>query len=265
MSWPKHLSIAFWMQTVPATFFGLLTIVLLATGVIPTYYLIATAIMWPLVCGLGIAVGYHRVFSHKTHKLPAWKENVLLFLGALAAQGGPVFWVAMHRGYHHPYADTERDLHSPVAHSKFYAFMGWIYKLNENNNTVNIKYSVDLLRKPNFVWFHHHSLKVLWITPIVIALFDWRLALTACCLTALIASMQDNIVNVYGHIKGWFGYRNFETKDNSQNNPLLGYLLWGQGWHNNHHADPKSYDFGSGVSGKWWEYDPCRLFLPLLK
>jgi stearoyl-CoA desaturase (delta-9 desaturase) len=51
----------------------------------------------------------------------------------------------------------------------------------------------------------------------------------------------------------------------SQNNFVLGYLGWGQGWHNNHHHDPKSYDFGTNISGKWWEFDPCRIFLPFLK
>jgi stearoyl-CoA desaturase (delta-9 desaturase) len=60
------------------------------------------------------------------------------------------------------------------------------------------------------------------------------------------------------------GYRNFETNDNSRNNVIFGYLGWGQGWHNNHHHDPKSFDFGTGVSGKWWEFDPCKIFLPFL-
>ena len=50
-----------------------------------------------------------------------------------------------------------------------------------------------------------------------------------------------------------------------QNNLILGYTAWGQGWHNNHHYDPKSFDFGKVVSGKWWEWDPVRIFIPFLK
>jgi stearoyl-CoA desaturase (delta-9 desaturase) len=80
-----------------------------------------------------------------------------------------------------------------------------------------------------------------------------------------IGSIQDNLVNVFGHSKGGIGYRNYETKDNSYNNLFLGYFAWGQGWHNNHHYDPKSFDFGKGVSGKWWEWDPCKIFTPLLR
>jgi len=259
----KNISKSFWFQFIPAIILGFITIACFILGLIPLYYLWFTFIMWILACGLGIAVGYHRVFSHKTHTLPKWKENILLFLGTLSGQGASIFWVALHRGYHHPHSDKEKDIHSPI-YGKMNAFIGWQYKVTEANNPVNIKYAVDLLRKPNHVWFHHHHLKVLWGVPLVIALLNWQLALSAFCLVAMIGVVQDNLVNVYGHSKGLIGYRNFELDDNSQNNMFLGYFAWGQGWHNNHHHDPKSFDFGTSVSGKWWEYDPCRIFLPLL-
>jgi fatty-acid desaturase len=259
-----NISKSFWIQFVPATILGFLTIVLLSIGIIPLYYLFFTFVMWVLVCGLGIAVGYHRVFSHRTHNLPTWKENIILFFATFAGQGGSIFWVALHRGYHHPYSDTARDLHSPVAYSKLSAFVGWFLKITENNNSVNLKYAVDLLRKPNHLWFNKNYHRILWGVPLLVALFNWQFALTAFCLVTFLGLLQDNTVNVYGHIKGWFGYRNFDTKDQSQNNIFLGYLCWGQGWHNNHHYAPGSYDFGKGVSGKWWELDPSKVFLPLL-
>jgi stearoyl-CoA desaturase (delta-9 desaturase) len=245
--------------------FGTITIGLLISGTIPLYYLFFTLIMWILVCGLGIAVGYHRVFSHRTHQLPMWKENIILFFAVFAGQGASIFWTALHRGYHHPHADTKLDYHSPIAYDKLTAFIGWYFKITESANLVKMKYAVDLLRKPNHVWFHKNYLKVLWGVPLIVALFNWQFALTAFCLVTMIGSLQDNLVNVFGHAEGWFGYRNFETKDKSQNNILLGYLAWGQGWHNNHHYDPKSYDFGKGVSGKWWEFDPCRIFILFLE
>ena len=260
----KSISKSFWFQFVPAILLGSITLVLLAIGMIPLYYLWATLVMWVLVCGLGIAVGYHRIFSHKTHVLPIWKENIILFLAVFAGQGASIFWTALHRGYHHPHSDTTKDLHSPFAYSKLNAFIGWQYKITEKTNPVSIKYAVDLVRKSNHIWFHNHHLKVLWGVPFVVALFNWQLALTAFCLVTMIGVVQDNLVNVFGHIKGLIGYRNFETKDNTQNNFILGYLAWGQGWHNNHHHDPKSFDFGSSLSGKWWEFDPCRIFKKLL-
>lgn len=261
----KDVSESFWFQFIPSMILGISTITMLVMGIIPLYYLIFTFIMWILVCGLGIAVGYHRVFSHKTHILPRWKENILLFFATFAGQGASIFWIALHRGYHHPYSDTEKDIHSPIAYSKWDAFAGWQYKLTENTNKVNLKYAVDLLRKSNHIWFHKHYLKVLWGVPILVAILNWHLALTAFCLVTFIGSLQDNLVNVFGHTKAFVGYRNFETNDNSQNNFMLGYFAWGQGWHNNHHYAPRSYDFGSGVSGKWWEWDPSTIFLPFIR
>lgn len=261
----RNISKSFWFQFLPSIFLGTLTIFLLLIGTINAYYLISTFIMWVLVSGLGIAVGYHRVFSHKTYTLPTWKENILLFLAAFAAQGASVFWVALHRGYHHSHTDKERDLHSPTIHGILHSFVGWQYQVTESSQPVHIKYAVDLLRKPNHLWFHRHQLKVLWGVPLLVAIFNWQLALTAFCLVSFIGVMQDNLVNVFGHLKGIIGYRNYSTDDNSHNNLILGYLAWGQGWHNNHHHAPASYDFGKGISNKWWEWDPCNIFKPFLK
>lgn len=261
----KNISKAFWFQALPAWVLGFITICLLIIGVIEPVYLILTFIMWVLACGLGIAVGYHRVFSHKTHKLPAWKENIIMFFAVFAGQGASIFWTALHRGYHHPYSDQPKDIHSPVIYGKWHAFAGWILTITESKNPVNIKYAVDLLRKPNHVWFHNHHLKILWGVPIIVGLiFGWKVALVAFWLPACIGSCQDNLVNVYGHTKGLFGYRNYNLPDNSHNNLILGYLAWGQGWHNNHHYAPMSFDFGKAVSGKWWEIDMCNIFKPFL-
>lgn len=265
MKFTQKISHSFWLQFVPAWIFGISTIYLLLVGTIPAYYLIATFIMWVLVCGLGIAVGYHRVFSHRTYTLPTWKENIILFFATFAGQGGSIFWAALHRGYHHPHSDTKIDIHSPIVHGKLHSFVGWYYFITESTNPVNIKYAVDLLRKKNHVFFHKHYLKILWMVPALVALVDWKLSLTGFWLVTLLGLTQDNLVNVFGHLKGYIGYRNFNTKDNSHNNFLLGYLAWGQGWHNNHHYDPKSYDFGSKISGKWYEFDPCKIFIPFLK
>lgn len=256
----KTISKSFYFQFLPAQILGVITIGCLVAGKISPLYLIGTAVMWVLCCGLGIAVGYHRVFSHRTHTLPKWKENLILFFAVFAGQGASIFWVALHRGYHHPHTDQQQDLHSPVVYGRWHAFIGWYLKITETSNPVNIKYAVDLLRKDNHVWFHKNYFKILWGVPAVIALFDWQLSLTAFALVTMIGTIQDNLVNVYGHVPSFISYRNFETRDASQNNLFLGYAAWGQGWHNNHHWAPQSYDFGKGVSGRWWEWDPCNIF-----
>jgi stearoyl-CoA desaturase (delta-9 desaturase) len=259
-----NISQSFWLQFVPGMLLSAFTITLLCLGIIPLYYLYFTFIMWILVCGLGIAVGYHRVFSHRTHKIPKWKENIILFFAAFAGQGSSIFWVALHRGYHHPFSDTSKDIHSPLLKGKFHAFVGWYLKITETTSMINIKFAVDLLRKTNHIWFHKNYLLILWGIPLLVALINWKFSLTAFCLVTGLGLLQDNLVNVYGHWKGWFGYRNYKLTDNSHNNMPLALLTWGQGYHNNHHYDPASYDFGSGISDKWYEFDPCKIFLPFL-
>lgn len=255
----KNISKSIWLSFVPFTLLSILAIILLLNGTISPYYLIVTIVMWTLISGLGIAVGYHRVFSHKTHSLPTWKENIILFFASLAGQGSSIFWVAVHRGYHHPHSDTEKDLHSPVTKSLWVSFFGWT--TNERASHVSMKYSIDLIRKSNHTWFNNHVFKILWGVPIIVAVFDWKLSLVGFCLSTGLGLLQDNLVNVFGHSKALVGYRNFNTRDNSHNNFILGYFGWGQGWHNNHHHAPAVYDFGSKISNKWWEVDLCRAWL----
>jgi fatty-acid desaturase len=261
----KNFSKGLWFQTVPSLLLGALTVFLLISNVISLDYLWLTFVMWILVSGLGIAVGYHRVFSHKTHQLPVWKENIILFFAVFAAQGSSIFWTAVHRGYHHRFTDTAKDLHSPVVYGKWHSFIGWLNELTETNQKINFRYSADLIRKPNHVWFNKHQLKLLWGIPLLVSLIDYKLSLCLFCLPSMISTLQDNLVNVVGHTKMTIGYRNFNTNDNSHNNIIFGLFAWGQGWHNNHHHDPKSYDFGYAISNKKWEFDPTRIFLGFLK
>lgn len=211
---------------------------------------------WALVSGLGVAVGFHRVYSHSTHKeLSPWLDNLLLLLGTLGGQGSSISWVAVHRGYHHKYSDTVRDLHSPV-HGFWSAFIGWYWKLKPD--TINHKYAVDLLRRPNHVFLHKHYINFLWVFCLVLGLISIKL-LAVYAATLFISLCQDNGVNTICHTRK-LGYKNFPTTDNSVNFAPLGYFGWGQGWHENHHAEPATFSFGR----RWWEFDPCVLWLPFL-
>lgn len=211
-------------------------------------------ILWLMISGLGIAAGYHRVYSHKTHELKPWLDNLILVLGALGGQGSSISWVAVHRGYHHKHSDTERDLHSPH-NGIMNALIGWYWKLRPE--TINNKYAIDLLRRPNHVWFHRNYLRILVSLIILATIIPYGYIY----LSALFLSLcQDNLVNLLCHLRP-AGYRNFDTKDNSVNVPFLGYFGFGQGWHNNHHNNPSAYNFGV----KWWEVDLSRIFLPLLR
>ncbi len=224
-------------------------------------WLWSSVVFWMLFSGLGIAVGYHRIISHNSITISSWKKKVLSVLGLFGCQGSTIFWVALHRGYHHASTDTLKDFHSPI-HGRWSAYMGWIFKLQPTD--ISLKYAVDLLKDPFHLFIHKHHNKIIWGTLAVVALISWQTALYGFIIAMTVAQHQENLVDLFGHTPS-AGYRNFDLKDLSTNVPILGFLAWGQGWHNNHHKDPKSFDFGSSISGKWWEYDPCNLFKWLLK
>lgn len=251
-------------------YFGLIVMPMLILGSIGVgvmimtsayWWLLLTFVFWVLMSGLGIATGFHRIYSHRTYELKPWLDNFILVCGTLACQSSSITWVATHIGYHHPHADTSKDPHTPIK-GKLHALIGWVFGVNAN--TINHKYAVKLLRKPAHIYFHKNYFRIVWAFVVVLGLISWQALLFGYCIAAMISLVQDHSVNLFGH---WptLGYRNFETKDISSNFVPLGYFGWGQGWHNNHHYAPKEFDFGTPISGKWWEFDPCRIFIPLLK
>lgn len=211
---------------------------------------------WTLFSGVGVSAGYHRYFSHKAFEASTFAKYLMAACGIFGGQGSAIFWVAMHRGYHHPHSDTLKDLHSPI-HGKWSAYMGWMFKITDRS--VNLKYAVDLLRDPMHLYIHKHYTKLFWIPIILLALVSWQAAICFFIIPVFMAQHQENLVDLFCHIDSWGSYKNFDTGDWSVNHPLLGWFGWGQGWHNNHHHAPGSCDFGSSVSGKWWELDPCRI------
>jgi stearoyl-CoA desaturase (delta-9 desaturase) len=248
---------------VPTLLFFPFIIYLILTGKIELFYFFYFLIGWILICGLGIGAGYHRVFAHKTHDLPLWKENIILLFASLGGQGSSILWTAIHRGYHHAYTDTVKDLHSPV-NGFFQSFIGYTLQMTEKSNIPNYNYAKDLVNKPNHVWFHKNILYLQWGIPATVALFNWKLSLMSIILPMCISCIGDNLINFLAHTKLPFSYKVGNNNDNSYNNILLSFLCWGQAWHNGHHWKPYMFSHGRKCSGNWWEFDLCEIFLPFL-
>lgn len=261
----KSISKYTYFSFIPLLLLALITVSLMVFEVISVYYLFATLIGWTLIAGLGIEVGYHRLFSHKHHlRIQMWKENVILFLGALGGQGSSISWAAVHR-QHHKHTDKIKDPHTPQHRGAWHAFFGWTKEITENSNSISFRNIVDLVAKPNHQWIHRNQLYVLWITPLLIAVYDWKLALTLVCLPSAITMVVNNLINVVCHTKIFGNYRNYDTDDCSYNSPLFAFLSWGLAWHNNHHSQPASITFGNTISKRWWEIDLGNVFITLLK
>jgi len=222
----------------------------------------------------GINVGYHRLLTHRGFSCPPWLERTLVILGVCALQDAPDYWVATHRK-HHQFTDEEQDPHSPIV-SFFWAHMGWLcVKSDEmNRRLLTERYAKDILRDPLYAWIgrNNHWLLITVLswgtffgagfgtaalsgastqnaTQFGLSLLVWAAALRTVVYWHLTWS-----INSVAHI---WGYRNYDTPDVSRNNVILGVLVGGEGWHNNHHADPRSARHGH----KWGEIDLSWLFI----
>jgi fatty-acid desaturase len=224
---------------------------------------------------IGINLGYHRLLAHRSFSCPRWLEHTLAMLGTCSAQGAPAWWVAAHR-MHHQFADKDRDPHTP-REKFFWGHIGWItFQTGDMlHGRVKERYARDLLRDPFYVWLEKYwqfvaliSWIVLPVTTLIIALLagmDVHAALQL-ALSVLVWGVVARTVYVW-HVSAFvnsvshlWGYRNFETNDDSRNNLFVGYYAHGEGWHNNHHADPQAAMHGH----RPWEIDPVFWVISLM-
>lgn len=222
-----------------------------------------------LLTGLGVTVGYHRLFTHRAFGAGRTVTAALGILGSMAVEGPLLRWVAVHRA-HHQHSDTHDDPHSPHGHGSgvrgilvgFYrAHMGWM--LLRSDRTL-ARYTADL-RKDHLVrgvsrmFFLWVALGLLIPTAIGgLVSMSWMGALLGLLwgglLRIFILHHVTWSVNSVCHL---WGTRPFRSHDESRNNPIVGVLALGEGWHNNHHAFPTSARHGL----RWWEIDVSWMFI----
>jgi stearoyl-CoA desaturase (delta-9 desaturase) len=219
---------------------------------------VATFLIW-VTTGLGISMGYHRLHTHRSYKVPLGLEYFFAVCGALTLEGGPIFWVATHR-IHHQKSDQPGDPHSP-RDGAWWAHMGWILfgDAKHNNTRLMSKYAPDLARRRFYVWLNnYHWLPTVVLGLLLLALGGLPMMLWGICLRIVIGLHGTWLVNSATHM---WGSRRFATRDDSRNNWLVALVTFGEGWHNNHHAHPTSARHGLA----WYEFDPSWVQIKILK
>ncbi|MDX1381745.1 MAG: fatty acid desaturase [Xanthomonadales bacterium] len=202
---------------------------------------------------------YHRYFSHRAFKAGRVAQFVFAVLGATATQRGPLWWAAHHRE-HHLHADLPEDPHSP-RDGFWRSHVGWF--LGRANFATRIERVPDLAKYPELRWLDRFDVAVpvlyaasLWGLGALAERFAPGLGLTAG--QALVWGYFVSTVVLYhatftiNSLAHRFGWRDFDTRDDSRNNPWLAVLTMGEGWHNNHHFFPGSVRQGF----RWWQWDP---------
>jgi stearoyl-CoA desaturase (delta-9 desaturase) len=222
-----------------------------------TNLFVAAFLYWVAV-GLGISMGYHRLHTHRGFKTPRLFEYFLALCGTLTLEGGPIFWVAIHR-QHHQHSDQPADPHTPRV-SGFWSHLGWVIfgEAQHNDTAIMSRYAPDLGRDAFYQWlttYHWVPLTVLGLA--LLAVGGWPMVNWAIFLRVVVGLHATWLVNSATHM---WGRRRFATKDDSKNSWWVAALTFGEGWHNNHHAHPVSARHGLA----WYEFDPTWIELKLL-
>ncbi len=227
---------------------------------------------------LGINVGFHRLLAHRSFGCPRRVEHVLAFLGTCSLQFSPAYWVAVHRR-HHQFSDEPDDPHSP-ARGFVWAHFGWLIQrrpVDMKPAVLTYRYAKDMMRDPFYEFLERKNVwavtgLAVWVllyavgfgaealaggTAIECSLFGASLFVWGGAVRTVFVWHTTWSVNSVAHI---WGYRSHDTPDNSRNNALVAAIAWGEGWHNNHHADPVSPRHGM----QWWEIDVSWLTIRLM-
>jgi stearoyl-CoA desaturase (Delta-9 desaturase) len=204
---------------------------------------------------VGITVGYHRYFSHRSFKTSRPFQFVLACLGCSASQRGPLWWTGHHR-HHHRTSDTPEDLHSPISHSFWWSHIGWVLSpVSDNLDEQSVR---DFSRYPEMRWLDRFH----WTPPIVLALLclligGWSGLVWGFVVSSVLSHHATFTVNSICHL---WGRRRYATTDASRNNLFVALITLGEGWHNNHHH----YQSSANQGFFWWEIDFSYYLIRLL-
>lgn len=216
-----------------------------------------------ILSGLGVTIGFHRFFAHRSFKCARWMQYVFLILGSMAVQGSPIYWVANHRK-HHRFTDKEEDPHTPIFEDKslkgriysfYHSHIGWIMKGSDVSYN---RYAPDILHDPKLYKLSH--IFILWVAlgfliPGVIAglwtqswMGFWMGILWGGFVRTCALQQVTYSINSICHL---FGKKTYEQANESRDNWLFAILALGEGWHNSHHRFPTSARQGL----KTWQFD----------
>ncbi len=212
-----------------------------------------------LTSSIGICLGYHRYLSHHSMKLARPVEFFVLLCGAISGEGSPLTWAATHR-LHHQRSDRNGDPHSPLD-GKWWSHLLWlfVYRTPQQRDLLFQKSVPDLISRPMMRFFERTYGWWLVATGIGLLVFGGLpMFLWAMCVRMAVAYHSTWFVNSATHL---WGYRNYQTNDQSQNLWWVAILAYGEGWHNNHHAHPRLAPAGH----RWWEFDMTWWVIKLLR
>ena len=265
---PVHMRITM-LVVVVVPFLGLIAGIILLWGHGFSWAQLAIFMAMYLLSGLGMTVGFHRLFTHRSFETIRTVKLMLGILGSMTVEGPLLKWVATHRR-HHQLSDTANDPHSPHVHGRgflpmlrgfWHAHLGWVFGPESPGLSGYIK---DLL--PDRLLRVVSTLFPLWaiLGLLIPAVLGGLLTMT--WLGVLMGFLWGGLARIFfvqhmtfsiNSVCHIWGERPLQSRDQSRNNVVFGILGFGEGWHNNHHAFPTSARHGL----KWWQADLSYLVI----
>jgi stearoyl-CoA desaturase (delta-9 desaturase) len=239
-------------------------VVLLWNELVDWSDLAVLAIMYVLT-GFGVTLGFHRLLTHRSFQTFKPVEYLLASLGSMAVQGPVMTWVADHRK-HHAHTDKEGDPHSPHGHGGgvkgalaglYHAHMGWLF--DRAGMAAPERYAKDLHEDRGMHMIQKAFLPLVLAGFVLPFLLGWAIGGTLA--DGLTGALWGGAVRIFllhhvtwsiNSVCHFFGSRRFAVDDHSTNVFWLSLLSFGESWHHNHHAFPRSAVHGL----KRWELDP---------
>lgn len=214
-----------------------------------------------VVSGVGITFGFHRLFSHRSFKVPKWIEYVAAVAGTLALQGSLMKWVAHHR-LHHAFSDKEKDPHDSNR-GFWFSHILWTFYSDKSLERLKFrrKFSRDIAADPVLVFLSTNFFVVASQLTLAAGLWifgGWEMMLWGIWVRVVAVYHATWFVNSAAH--KW-GYRNYEAQDSAKNCWWVGLVTFGEGWHNNHHA----YANVAPAGHRWWEIDVTWMLIKTLR
>jgi len=207
---------------------------------------------------IGITFGYHRMIAHKSFVLPKVLEYFAAYCGALSVQGDPLQWASTHR-YHHLHTDTPKDPHSTYE-GAWWSHAGWFMD-NEltGSRTRDHSNAKEMAAQPFYRYLERtYNWHLLLSLALLYAFGGFGALIWGGCVRTCLVWHITWSVNSVCHI---YGKQEYNTKDLSKNNWLMGILAWGEGWHNNHHA----FEYSARHGLKWWQFDMTWILIRSLE
>ena len=256
-------------QQLQTSLYFLMLIVIPTLGTLTALYLaflgqitwldIILCISMVILTELGITMGFHRMLVHQSFIAHPIVKFILLMLGSMALQGPASNWASVHLK-HHAHTDDDDDPHSPTVKGWLHSHCGWIFTMAHDEHisarqTFGKKFQQDKMVQFFDTTFFVWSMIGLFI-PFLIGGLNGLL--WGGFVRLFLALNFTWSVNSFCHI---IGGRMFNTADKSKNNFIVGILAMGEGWHNNHHAFPRSAFHGMA----WWQIDISGYIIRLLE